>query len=140
MKDDNKAMYLQMIQNTIDRMSTNAAIFKGFAASTVAGASILNQNEVILIVSIVYCLPLAAFLALDLYYLSLERKFRYLYNQVKNGNHKIDYSMEIIGRQDKAKLIAAKARIRDCILSPSIYLFYPAMLVTLIVSLSVGTK
>lgn len=67
------------------------------------------------------------FLFLDIYYLQLERKYRYLYEQVRSDNHDIDFSM-VLTKNKKA----ARARIWDCLLSPSIWLFYPAMIAILV--------
>ena len=43
---EGKVEYLQMIQEPICRMSTISAIFKGFAATVVAGIAALPYNEV----------------------------------------------------------------------------------------------
>ena len=51
---DGKIEYLQMIQEAICRMSTTSAIFKGFAATIVAGISAISYSTAsawILIVS-----------------------------------------------------------------------------------------
>ena len=44
--EDGKIEYLQMIQEPICRMSTISAIFKGFAATIVAGIAALTYCEV----------------------------------------------------------------------------------------------
>ena len=36
---ESKISYLQMIQSSIDRMSTTSAIFKGFSATIITGIS-----------------------------------------------------------------------------------------------------
>ena len=41
---DGKKEYLQMIQEPICRMSTISAIFKGFAATIVAGISLISYS------------------------------------------------------------------------------------------------
>lgn len=126
---DGKKEYLQMIQEPICRMSTISAIFKGFAASIVAGISALcyeSTNTWILGLSF---LPVLAFAILDIYYLKLERKFRFLYEQVRQDKHEIDFSMKLTS--DPLEIISAKARTWDCMKSPSIYLFYPLLLLIL---------
>lgn len=125
-----KIEYLQMIQEPICRMSTISAIFKGFAAAIVAGVSTISYSTTSLWVLGLSFLPVLAFAILDLYYLQLERKFRFLFEQVRLDKHEIDFSMRLTS--DPAEIISAKARIRDCIQSPSIYLFYPLMLLILI--------
>lgn len=123
--------YLQMIQEPICRMSTISAIFKGFAATIVAGISAITYASTNMWVLGLSFLPVLAFAVLDIYYLKLERKFRFLFEQVRKDEHEIDFSMKLTN--DPLEIIAAKATLRDCIKSPSIYLFYPLMLLVLVV-------
>lgn len=123
---EGKAEYLQMIQEPISRMSTNSAILKGFAATIVAGISAISFNDINNWVLGLSFLPVIAFAILDIYYLTLERKYRFLFNQVCTGKHDIDFSME--PTKDPVEILIAKARACDCLKSPSIYLFYPLML------------
>ena len=118
--------YLQIVQEPICRMSTTSAIFKGFAATIVAGIATLSYNDVSLIVLGLSFVPVLLFAFLDIYYLALEKKYRYLYNQIRTGQHAVDFSMELT--KDKK---AAKARLIDCVKSPSIWLFYPAIVIIL---------
>jgi hypothetical protein len=124
--DENKIAYLQMIQEPIGRMSTASAIFKGFAAAIVAGIAALSYCDVNTCILGLSFVPVLLFALLDIYYLQLEKKYRYLYEQVRTDEHKADFSMELT--KDKK---AAKARIWDCVKSPSIWLFYPAMIAIL---------
>ena len=126
---EGKAEYLQMIQDSISRMSTNSAIFKGFAATIVAGVAALSYDEMNCWVLGLSFLPVFAFAVLDVYYLRLERRFRYLFDCVRRDEHEIDFAME--PARTKCELCKAKARIVDCLKSPSIYLFYPLMAVIL---------
>lgn len=128
---DGKTEYLQMLQEPICRMSTISAIFKGFAATIVAGISMISYSTINLWVLGLSFLPVLAFAIMDIYYLKLERKFRFLFDQVRQDNHVIDFSMKLTS--DPAEIISAKARTRDCIKSPSILLFYPLMLTILVV-------
>lgn len=123
---EGKKEYLQMLQEPICRMSTISAIFKGFAATIVAGISAISYSTINLLVLGLSFLPVLAFAILDIYYLKLERKFRFLFNQVRLDEHEIDFSMKLTS--DPLEIIKAKARTWDCIKSPSIYLFYPLML------------
>ena len=128
---NSKSEYLGMIQEPICRMSTISAIFKGFAATIVANVSMipyLTTNIWILGLSF---LPVIAFAIMDVYYLKLERKFRFLFEQVRIDKHEIDFSMKLTN--DPLEIIIAKARTWDCIKSPSIYLFYPLMIAILVV-------
>ena len=128
--ENNKLAYLQMIQDPIGRMSTNSAIFKGFAAAIVAGVAALTYSTLNVWVLGLSFLPVLAFAILDIYYLTLERKFRFLFEQVRTEEHNIDFSLELT--RDPVEILHAKARVWDCLQSPSIYLFYPLMLAILI--------
>ena len=128
---DGKKEYLQMLQEPICRMSTISAIFKGFAATIVAGISAISYSTTNVWILGLSFLPVLAFAVLDIYYLKLERKFRFLFDQVRLDQHAIDFSMKLTN--DPLEILRAKARTWDCIKSPSIYLFYPLMLLILIV-------
>ena len=127
--DSNKTAYLQMIQEHICRMSAISAIFKGFAATIVAGVASIAYKDVNVWVLGLSFLPVLAFAFLDVYYLILERKFRFLFEQVRKDEQEIDFSMKLTN--DPAEILRAKARGCDCIKSPSIYLFYPLMIAIL---------
>ena len=126
---DGKKEYLQMLQEPICRMSTISAIFKGFAATIVAGISAISYETTNVWILALSFLPIFAFAVLDVYYLKLERKFRFLFEQVRLDKHEVDFSMKLTS--DPLEIISAKARTWDCIKSPSIYLFYPLMLLVL---------
>lgn len=128
---DGKKEYLQMLQEPICRMSTISAIFKGFAATIVAGISAITYETTNIWVLGLSFLPVLSFAVLDVYYLKLERKFRFLFDQVRLDKHEIDFSMKLTN--DPLDIISAKARTLDCIKSPSIYLFYPLMIAILVV-------
>ena len=70
---EGKTEYLQMLQEPICRMSTISAIFKGFAASIVAGISVITYSTTDLWILGLSFLPVLAFAVLDIYYLKLER-------------------------------------------------------------------
>jgi len=127
---DGKKEYLQMLQEPICRMSTISAIFKGFAATIVAGISAISYSSTNIWILGLSFLPVLVFAVLDIYYLKLERKFRFLFDQVRLEEHEIDFSMKLTN--DPVEIIRAKARTWDCIKSPSIYLFYPLMLLVLV--------
>lgn len=126
---DGKKEYLQMLQEPICRMSTISAIFKGFAATIVAGISVISYSTTNVWVLALSFLPVLAFAIMDVYYLKLERKFRFLFDQVRQDKHDIDFSMKLTN--DPVEIIRAKARTWDCLKSPSIYLFYPLMFIIL---------
>lgn len=131
--------YLQMIQNTMSRMATSSALFKGFSATIVAGISMISyyqQNTFVIVLSF---MPVAIFALLDIYYLQLERKLRYLYNLVREGKHPCDFSMDLKD-DDIEDAGEARIRIRDCIVSKSILIFYPAMIIILLLVIYMRVK
>ena len=127
MKEE-KLVYLQMIQEPISRMSTASAIFKGFSATIVSGIAALTYCDVHLIVLGLSFVPVALFALLDIYYLKLEKKYRFLFDQVRKDEHLVDFSLDLT-RDNKL----TNSRVLDCIKSPSIWLFYPAMIGILVV-------
>ena len=131
---DEKSAYLQMIQEPINRMSTMSAIYKGFCSTIVAGITGLgisgNTSSIILILSF---LPVLAFACMDIYYLMLEKGFRYLYDQVVSGEHECNFKIDPIKIGNKIEMKKARATVLDCIKSPSFWLFYPLMFVIIVI-------
>ncbi len=127
---NNKTVYLQMIQEPINRTSTNSAIFKGFAATIVAGIATLSYADISIVVLGLSFLPVIAFGILDIYYLKIEKKYRYLFEKVAKKDGPVNFSMDIKLCKNEKK--QAKATNWECIKSPSIYLFYPLMISILI--------
>lgn len=131
MDNENKISYLQMIQNSIDRMSTTSAVFKGVCATILTGISAISFTEINKWVLLLAALPVICFFIIDVYYLQLERRYRFLYDEVRNDLHAIDFDL----KPPKVKEISdSTVKIGSCILSPSIYLFYiPAIAICTIV-------
>ena len=118
---DEKIQYLQMIQEPINRMSSASVIFKGFLVTCI---SIICNNIKIQVLCLLAILLIAMF-AMDIYYLRMERQFRYLYKCVQNGVYAIDFSMKL----NKNEIKKANATVWQCIKSPSIYIFYLLVLI-----------
>ncbi len=79
---DEKIKHLEFIQNVITRMNTNSFQIKSWAV-TIASALLAiyasTKNHYFILVAL---FPTMIFWFLDTYYLSQERKFRGLYNDV----------------------------------------------------------
>lgn len=127
---EDKRDYLALIQEPIGRLSTASSVFKGFAATIVTGIAALSYSEIELKLLILSFIPILAFAALDVFYLRLEKRYRGLYNDILTGKHPVNYSITL--PTEKAALKRAKASVGHCLLSPSIWLFYPAMFGVLI--------
>lgn len=128
---EEKRTYLSMIQEPISRLSTASSVFKGFAATIVTGIAALSYSTISTKLLVLSFIPILSFAALDIYYLRLEKQYRGLYNDILSGKHEVDYSISL--PKDKESIKRAKASVWNCILSPSIWLFYPAMFVVLII-------
>lgn len=132
-KIESRMVHLQMIQGLLDRMSTMSAIFKGFAATNITAISAISFcsiNDWVFLLSMV---PIISFLFMDIYYLSIERKYRMLYEKVRDTSYEADFSMNIKSFT-KADLCKGKARMIDCFKSISILMFYiPLLIVALFV-------
>ena len=85
---EDQRQHLAFIQDVITRMNSNSFSMKGWMITIVAGflaifAAGKDLNEIFLFVAIA---PTMLIWLLDAYYLQMEKKYRMLYNDVKNGN------------------------------------------------------
>lgn len=83
---EKKIKHLEFIQNIITRMNTNSFQVKGMAITIVSALLAIYASEKkpdFLIISI---FPIFLFWFLDAYYLTQERKFRGLYNDLLKDN------------------------------------------------------
>lgn len=90
-----KLKHLEMIQGVITRMAGNLFFLKGWSITLVVGlfalAASKDGNPAY---SIVAFLPVFVFFILDGYFLSMERSFRDLYDDVRKRDPKdIDFAM-----------------------------------------------
>ena len=128
--EGNLVSYLQMIQSVIDRMSTSASLFKGFAATIISGIIVISISKLSVTLIICSILPIVLFANMDVYYLQLEKRYRFMYLQVRNGILPCDFNMSPPKVSDILKNDSvAKVRWYHCVLSPSILLFYGPLIV-----------
>ncbi len=114
----NKSDHLNMIQSVITRRASNSLQFKCLCITIVSATIILSRSSII----VASVLPVLLFCYLDVRYLSLERAYRDLYDEVRLKNDSdIDFSMEY-----------KPVPKRDSFKSWSIWLFYPPMAFLLI--------
>lgn len=79
---EEKLKHLEFIQNVITRMNSNSFQIKGWAVTIVSALLAIyasSKNNYFIMVGV---FPIMIFWLLDAYYLSQERKFRALYNDV----------------------------------------------------------
>jgi len=98
--EPNRLKHLELIQATITRLAGNSFLVKGWAI-TVAGAFFgfaLSSHSTRLAVAAV--VPIAAFWALDAYFLRAERLFRALYDEVRLKDSRVEpFYMGATGRR-----------------------------------------
>ena len=86
--EDGKLKHLEFIQNVITRMNTNSFQIKGWTITIVSATLAIyasTKNECFILLGV---FPSLIFWFLDAYYLTQERKFRGLYNDVAGVSEK----------------------------------------------------
>lgn len=96
MNKENKIKHLEFIQNIITRMNTNSFQIKGMSITITAALLALTASDSnLLYVSIVY-FSLFIFWGLDAYYLSQEKGYRELYDDVRGLTEiQIDFNLKL---------------------------------------------
>lgn len=91
---DSKLKHLEFIQGTIDRLSTNSFLLKGWSVVLVSALFALSANNANVNFIFLSYMPVSVFWGLDGYFLSLERGYRQHYDCVRAKDPKeIDFSM-----------------------------------------------
>lgn len=95
MDASNKHKHLEFIQASINRMSGNLFLLKGWSITLIAGLFALAAKDTNKAYILIAYFPLFIFWALDGYFLSMERRFRALYEHVRKLDEAaIDFSMD----------------------------------------------
>ncbi len=90
----NKHKHLEFIQASISRMSGNLFLLKGWSITLIAALFALAAKDTNQAYIVVAYFPLFIFWFLDGYFLSMERRFRSLYEHVRQlKEEEIDFSM-----------------------------------------------
>ncbi len=91
---ENKRQHLEMIQGVINRMAGNLFYLKGWAITLIAALFALSAKDTNTKYIYIAYVPVIIFWILDGYFLSMERSFRDLYDDVRKRDPKdIDFSM-----------------------------------------------
>ncbi|MER2518132.1 MAG: hypothetical protein ABTR92_17375 [Candidatus Accumulibacter phosphatis] len=91
----NKHKHLEFIQASINRMSGKLFLLKGWSITLIAGLFALAAKDTNPAYVLIAYFPLFVFWTLDGYFLSLERRFRALYEHVRQlKEENIDFSMD----------------------------------------------
>ncbi len=115
--------HLEMLQGVIQRMAENSRSCKLWGITALSAVLFLAVRTGTPWHILIALVPLFLFLLLDVYYLSLERRFRVSYEcmlqKLRDGTY---------GPEDVYQIVPADFSIRvlvKCLLSPSVYLYYP---------------
>ena len=131
--DDYRIENLRMIQAVIERMSNHDFVVRGWTISLVTGLAAIAFAQATARVLMVGILPILGFWILGAYYLSIERAFKALFNDVSKG--------ESCGEQikmDTRSYRGAKSLLLAAI-APHQLVFYLVLLIALILGY-VATK
>jgi uncharacterized membrane protein len=119
----NKIAHLQMVQAAVDRMGGNLFYLRGWSITLLAGLFAISTSDLLKVsgwAPLLFFVLLIVFWIYDAYFLSLERKFRGLYDKVRKlQEEEIDFAMDIgefRTHADKTLLTA--------LLSPTLLGFY----------------
>lgn len=126
---DKKIKHLEMIQGIIDRMGGNLFLLKGWSITLIVALFAIIAKEINNIYILFSFCILFIFWILDGYFLSMERCFRGLYDEVRLKNDDtVDFSMNIINYK-KGKNTWIKS-----IFSKTLFIFYGTILILMIVA------
>ena len=100
---DKKTKHLELIQGVVNRLSTNSFLLKGWSVvliSALFALSVGGSNPAFVFLAYI---PAFVFWGLDGYFLWEEKKFRKLYDHVRQLEEaEIDFSMDTTGVKDQA--------------------------------------
>ena len=91
---DNKLKHLEFIQNIITRMNANSFLIKGWSVTLVSALFALAADKANLNFVLIAYIPVLIFWALDGFFLSQEKQYRKLYDEVAaKKEDEIDFNL-----------------------------------------------
>ena len=100
---DKKIKHLELIQGVVNRLSTNSFLLKGWSVVLVSALFALSAGDSNAAFVFLAYIPASVFWGLDGYFLCEEKKFRKLYDRVRQLEEaEIDFSMDTTGVEDQA--------------------------------------
>ena len=125
---DRKGKHLELIQGTVNRLSTNSLLLKGWSVVLVSALFALVAADFSRYFIYVPWFPAIAFWILDGYFLWQERLFRRLYDHVRALDEQaIDFSM------DTSPYVAETTSWAGVCWSKTLVIFHGAVLATVVV-------
>ena len=102
--NENKLKHLEFIQNIITRMNANSFVIKGWSVTLVSALFALAADKANLFFVLIAYLPTLVFWGLDGFFLSTEKQYRELYEEVTaKSEAQIDFNLKPSqGHKDKA--------------------------------------
>jgi hypothetical protein len=92
--NENKLKHLEFIQNVITRMNSNSFLIKGWTITLVSALFALAAKDANLNYVLITYAVIPVFWLLDGFYISQERQYRDLYNEITaKGEDSIDFNM-----------------------------------------------
>jgi hypothetical protein len=93
---ERKLKHLDFLQGVINRLSTNSFLLKGWSVVLISALFALSAKDSNVAFVFLAYFPAVIFWALDGYFLSLERRYRALYDRVRELEpEQIDFSMRL---------------------------------------------
>ncbi|MBX0291011.1 hypothetical protein K3G63_11205 [Hymenobacter sp. HSC-4F20] len=119
-----KLKHLEFIQTSINRFNSNGFLIKGWAVSLVAALFALAAKDANARYVLITYISTVLFWVLDAYYLSQERQYRALYQDVAQRElSQIDFTMDASGyRHGRASWWSAA-------IAPTLLMFYGSLVV-----------
>lgn len=126
---ENKLKHLEFIHNTINRMSTNSFIIKGWSITLTSALFALAEKDSDKNYVIITYFSILFFWLLNSFFLKFERQFRCLYDDVRSKTENlIDFSMDISDYNNR------KNTTSSAFFSKSLMLFYiPQICISIII-------
>lgn len=130
---ESKIRHLEMIQEAIKRMSSNLFYLKGWSITLVVGLfAVMATKDTQPVYTIIAFLPLFVFWVLDGYFLSLERSYRDMYEDIrKRRPEDIDFSMN----PEPYKKAKSRNGWFASLFAPTLLWFYLVVIVSLLLAM-----
>jgi hypothetical protein len=126
---EKKLKHLEFLQAAVGRMASNLFLLKGWAITLIAGLFALAAKDSNPAYYFIAYMPALMFWSLDAYFLSLERRFRSLYDHVRGLDEvHVDFSMNT----QPFKNLAGNG-YWDAFWSPTLFVYYGVLISTMIV-------
>lgn len=126
---ENKHKHLEFIQAAIGRMASNLFLLKGWTITLISALFALAAKDADKAYAWIACLATFVFWGLDGYFLSMERRFRDLYDHVRQlPEAQIDFCMDVSRFKSKRGNTTLTAMV-----SPTLLWYYVALLLLMLV-------